>query len=145
VKLTELTHHNVHVLLDIILITLPVMLVYGNVLLVTLYLIVQLVKIQVIDLLQLVIVLMDGITLMNKLIVTNVKLDVLLVLKMLCVLPVRLTEFNLHQNVHVHQDKLTSMVFVTLVLTDVLNVPVLPLIVTHVLMPTEDQFQLVNV
>lgn len=85
VKLTELTHHNVHVPPDIIQMLPTVPHVHGNVSLVTLLLIVPLVKMKVIESSIPVTVLMDGITLTNKLTVTNVKPDVPLVTKKTCV------------------------------------------------------------
>jgi hypothetical protein len=85
VKLTELTHHNVHVPLDIMLKEPTVPLVHGNVLPVTLPPIVLLVKMKTIELSILVTVLMDGITLTHKPTVTNVKPDVPLVTKTTCV------------------------------------------------------------
>jgi hypothetical protein len=77
--------------------------------------------------------------LINNQIVTNVLHNVTLVsLPPPIVSSVKPVELILHHLVHVQMDKLTLMEFVTTVNTDVLPVPVLPLIVILVLIQTTE-------
>jgi hypothetical protein len=89
---------------------------------------------------------MDGITSMNKPIVTNVHQDVPPVLKPKSVKLVTLPESTHLQNVHVKMEKLKSPDPVYLVITDVLNVKLLLITVLNVKILTIDQkLQIVNV
>jgi hypothetical protein len=89
---------------------------------------------------------MDGITLTNNQIVTNVHQDVSLVHKIKFVKLVIHPEYKLLQNVHVQMDKLISMEPVNHVITDVLHVTLIPLIVLHVkMLKTDLKFLSVNV